>query len=321
MLKLICLSTAALAASTIALSAETLRMGHAYETSSAYHQRALEAAEAIAERTEGRYEIDVFPASQLGGQAEMNESINLGSLDMGYVSPGLMAEIYAPIQIHLAPFIWHDQAHFDAYLGSDIYKEITGGYEDASGNKILGLTYYGKRHVTSNKAIKEPADMKGLKLRIPPVPILTMFSDAVGANATPIAFAEVYLALQQGTVDAQENPLPTIKTKKFYEVQSHLALTGHITDGFFTVVNGDVWADMSDEDKAIFEEEWGKAASEASADIVAQEAELVDWFEEQGMTVTHPDRAAFAALVEPKWKSSDIGWTDAQIDAILALDE
>ncbi len=319
MIKMTCLSVAALAASAISLGAETLRFGHAYETSEAFHQRALAAAKEIAERTEGRYEIDVFPASQLGSQAEMHESINLGALDMGYVSPGLMADLYAPIQIHLAPFIWRDMAHFNAYPGSAIYDEITGGYEDASGNKILGLTYYGQRHVTANEPIETPEDMAGLKLRIPPVPILTMFADAVNANATPIAFAEVYLALQQGTVDAQENPLPTIQAKKFYEVQSHIALTGHLTDGFFTVVNGDVWENMSDEDKVIFEEVWSKAAADASADVAAQEAELMGWFEEQGVTVTEPDRAAFAALIEPRWKTSDIGWSDAQVDAVRAL--
>ena len=321
MIKMTGLSVLALTASTFALSAETLRLGHAYETSEAFHIRALEAAAEIAERTDGRYEIDVFPASQLGSQAEMHESINLGALDMGYVSPGLMAEIYAPIQLHLAPFIWRDMDHFNAFAGSEIYDEITGGYEDESGNEILALTYYGQRHVSSNKRIETPEDMAGMKLRIPPVPLLTMFSDAVNANATPVAFAEVYLALQQGTVDAQENPLPTIEAKKFHEVQSHIALTGHMTDGFFTVINGDVWSNMSDDDKAVFEEVWSEAATKASADIVASEARLVDWFTEQGITVTEPDRAAFAALVEPMWKISGMGWSDEQVDAVRALGE
>lgn len=319
MLKLTCLTVAALAFSAATSSAETLRFGHAYETSEAFHVRSLEAAEEIKERTGGRYEIEIFPASQLGSQAEMNESINLGTLDMGYVSPGLMAEIHAPIQLHLAPFIWRDMDHFNAYPGSDVYKEITAGYEAASGNKILGLTYYGQRHVSSNMAIEKPEDMRGLKLRIPPVPLLTMFADAVGANATPIAFAEVYLALQQGTVDAQENPLPTIRAKKFHEVQSHIALTGHLTDGFFTVASADVWSRMSEEDKAIFEDVWTKAAKNASADIVAQEAELVQWFRDQGVTVTEPDRATFAALVEPKWTEGNVGWTIEQVEAIRAL--
>lgn len=312
-------AAAALTLSTAGLSAETLRFGHAYETSEAFHIRALEAAEKIKERTEGRYEIDIFPGSVLGSQAEMHESLNLGGLDMGFVSPGLLSEIYKPIQVHLAPFLWRDMAHFLAYPSSDIFKEIVDGYETESGNKVLGLTYYGQRHVTSNKAINSPTDMEGLKIRIPPVPILTMFTNAVGANATPIAFSEVYLALQQGTVDAQENPLPTIEAKKFYEVQSHIALTGHTTDGFFTVANGDVWEGMSAEDQAVFAQVWAEASASASQDIIEKEAGLADFFKEQGLTVTEPDKAAFAKLVEPAWKDNDLGWTAEQIDAIRAI--
>lgn len=304
---------------SVGLHAETLRFGHAYETSEPFHQRALEAAKQIKERTEGRYEIDIFSGSVLGSQAEMHESLNLGGLDIGFVSPGLLSEIYKPIQVHLAPFLWRDLEHFLAYPSSNIYKEITSGYEAASGNKILGLTYYGQRHVTSNKAINSPADMKGLKIRIPPVPILTMFTNAVGANATPIAFAEVYLALQQGTVDAQENPLPTIEAKKFYEVQSHIALTGHTTDGFYTVVNGKVWKGMSAKDQAVFSDVWAEAATKASQDIINKEVGLADFFKKQGLTVTEPDKSAFAKLVEPAWKDNDLGWTAEQIDAIRAI--
>ena len=108
--------------------------------------------------------------------------------------------------------------------------------------------------VTANKEIKKPEDMKGMKLRVPPAPLYLMFAKSVGANATPIAFAEVYLALQQGTVDGQENPLPTIMAKKFYEVQSHIMLTGHITESLLTIVGSHVWSKLSDDDKKVFNE-------------------------------------------------------------------
>ena len=108
--------------------------------------------------------------------------------------------------------------------------------------------------VTANKEIKKPEDMKGMKLRVPPAPLFLMFTKSVGANATPIAFAEVYLALQQGTVDGQENPLPTIMAKKFYEVQSHIMLTGHITESLLTIVGTHVWGKLNDDEKKIFNE-------------------------------------------------------------------
>ena len=115
-----------------------------------------------------------------------------------------------------------DFNHWKSYRDSKLFRDIAKGYEDKTKHKIIALTYYGERMVTANKEIKKPEDMKGMKLRVPPAPLYLMLAKSVGANATPIAFAEVYLALQQGTVDGQENPLPTIMAKKFYEVQSHI---------------------------------------------------------------------------------------------------
>src|SRR4029078_11849549 len=125
--------------------------------------------------------------------------------------------------------------HWKAYRDSKLFLDISQGYEDKTKHKVITLTYYGQRMVTANKEIKKPEDMKGMKLRVPPAPLFLMFTKSVGANATPIAFAEVYLALQQKTVDGQENPLPTIMAKKFYEVQTHIMLTGHITAAPVTI--------------------------------------------------------------------------------------
>jgi TRAP-type C4-dicarboxylate transport system substrate-binding protein len=136
-------------------------------------------------------------------------------------------------------------------------------YYKKGGNKPLAVTYYGVRHTTANKPIVKPEDMKGLKLRVPDAPLYVMYPKVVGANATPIAFAEVYLALQNKTVDAQENPLPTIEAKKFYEVQSHINLTGHITEMLLTIVSGQLWSKLSDADKKSFEAIFREAAAKA----------------------------------------------------------
>src|SRR5947199_9652779 len=115
--------------------------------------------------------------------------------------------------------------------------------------------------VTANKEIKKPEDMKGMKLRVPPAPLYLMLAKSVGANPTPIAFAEVYLALQQGTVDGQENPLPTILAKKFYEVQKYIHLTGHITESLVTALGQPMLGKLSDAEKQIFAEVLTQAAS------------------------------------------------------------
>ena len=214
-----------------------------------------------------------------------------------------------------------DFDHWKAYRESKLFRELAKGYEDKTHHKIVAITYYGQRHVTANKEIKKPEDMKGMKLRVPPAPLFLMFTKSVGANATPIAFSEVYLALQQKTVDGQENPLPTIMAKKFYEVQSHIMLTGHITESLVTVVGGHVWSKMSDADKKVFDEVLRQAASNATDQIRASEMKLADEFRKLGKQVVEVDRAAFRAAAIPLHNdaAAGAGWTQAQYDALQAL--
>jgi TRAP-type C4-dicarboxylate transport system substrate-binding protein len=148
-----------------------------------------------------------------------------------------------------------------------------------------------------------------------------MFTKSVGANATPIAFAEVYLALQQGTVDGQENPLPTIMAKKFYEVQSHIMLTGHITESLVTIVGNHVWSKLSDADKKVFEDVLIQAAAKATDQIRASEQKLADEFRKLGKTVVDVDRDAFrkAAIPLHNDPSAGAGWSQAEYDALQAL--
>src|SRR4029077_14989780 len=161
---------------------------------------------------------------------------------------------HKPLSISGAPFMLRDFNHWKAYRDSKLFRDIAKGYESKTKHKVVALTYYGERMGTANKEIKKAEDMKGMKLRVPPAPLYLMLAKSVGANATPIAFAEVYLALQQGTVDGQENPLPTIMAKKFYEVQSHVMLTGHIIESLLTIVGNHVWTKLSDDDKKVFAE-------------------------------------------------------------------
>jgi tripartite ATP-independent transporter DctP family solute receptor len=231
------------------------------------------------------------------------------------------ATTYKPLGITGAPFILRDFDHWKAYRDSKLFLDLAKGYDDKSKHKIVALTYYGQRHVTANKAINKPEDMKGMKLRVPPAPLFLMFTKSVGANATPIAFAEVYLALQQGTVDGQENPLPTIMAKKFYEVQSHIILSGHITESLVTVVGGHVWSKLTPDEQKIFAEVLKQAASNATDAIAASEKVMADEFKKLGKTVITPDREAFrkAAIPLHNDASAGAGWTQAQYDELQAL--
>ncbi|MES2936119.1 MAG: sialic acid TRAP transporter substrate-binding protein SiaP [Pseudomonadota bacterium] len=307
-------------AAPAALAQTKLKWAHVYETSEPYHKQAVWAAEEIKKRTGGRYEIEVFPASTLGKETEINQGLQLGTVDIIYTGMAFAGRVYPPMSIASAPFVFRDYAHWQAFRGGPVFKDIANAYTQKSGGQhIAGYTYYGLRHMTSNKPIAKPEDMKGLKLRVPDAPLFVMFPKAVGANPTPIAFAEVYLALQNGTVDAQENPLPTIDAKKFYEVQKYITLTGHITESLVTIVAGPTWAKLNDADKKTFDTVLWEASGRAGQEILDAENRLVAEFEKRGKTVAKVDRAPFAAAVRGPLTAADAPWPRELFDRIQAI--
>lgn len=319
-LKMLLGATAVVLASALAAQAETvLKWAHVYETSEPFHTDSVWAAEEIGKRTEGRYKIDVFPASQLGKEADLNQGLKLGTVDIIISGSSFAAREHKPIGVTYFPYIFRDPSHLIAYTKSDIFKKLAAGYEDASGNHIAAVSYYGTRHTTSNKPIEKCADMQGLKIRVPDVPAYLAMPRACGANTTPIAFAEVYLALQNGTVEAQENPLTTIEAKKFYEVQKHIILTGHIVDHLNTLISKTLWSSLSDADKAIFTEVMQQAAERTTKTIEDREKALVASFKEKGLTVTEVDKSDFETNVVEKVTFEEFGYDKQDWEAIRAI--
>jgi len=306
-------------AATAAGAQTKLKWAHVYETSEPYHTQALWAAQEIKARTNGRYEIDVFPASTLGKETDINQALSLGTIDIIYTGMAFAGREYPPISIASGPFVFRDFDHWQKFREGPIFRELAKGYEDKTGHHIVGYTYYGQRHLTANKMVTRPEDMKGMKLRVPDAPLFVMFPRAVGANPTPIAFAEVYLALQNGTVDAQENPLPTIEAKKFYEVQKYIILTGHITESLVTVVAGSTWKKLSEADRKIFSDVLWEASTRATRGIADAEARLVTDFEKRGKTVVKVDRGPFIKAVQPALTSPDAPWPRSLYDRVEAI--
>ena len=303
------------------VSAQTkLKWAHVYEVGEPYHKQALWAAEEVKKRSAGRISIEVYPASMLGKESDLNQGLGLGTVDIIYTGMAFAGRAFPPISIASGPFIFRDYAHWQAFRNSQVFKDLAAGYEGkAGGNHIVGYTYYGQRHMTANKPILKPEDMKGLKIRVPDAPLFLMFPKAVGANPTPIAFAEVYLALQNGTVDAQENPLPTIDAKKFYEVQKHIMLTGHITESLVTIVAGGVWAKLPEADRKIVSDVMWEASTRATNDIAGAETALVTDFGKRGVSVIKVDRVPFIAAVQKAVTSPDAPWSKALYDQVQAI--
>ena len=298
-----------------------LKFAHVYETNEPYHTEVVWAAGEIAKRTNNKYAMEVFPASALGNEQQINQALPLGTIDIIYTGTAFAGSTFKPIAISNAPYIFKDFDHWKAYRDSDLFKELVDGYYKASNNKIVALTYYGARHTTANKAINSPADMKNMKLRVPQAPLYLMYAKAMGANATPIAFAEVYLALQNKTVDGQENPLPTIMAKKFYEVQTHINLTNHIIENLVTVVGGPTWNKFTADEKKTVEAIFKEAAGRATDAIRKSEQALPEELKKLGKTVTTPDLKAFreAAAVLHNDAAAGAGWTKDQYDRLQKL--
>ncbi len=306
-------------ASTGAFAQTKLKWAHVYETSEPFHTASVWAAAEIEKRSAGRYHIDVYPASQLGKENDINQGLTLGTVDIIISGSSFAAKTFPRIGVTYYPYTFRGVEHLLAYTKSDIYKELTKGYEEKSGNHIVATTYYGVRQTTSNKPIAKCADMKGLKIRVPDVPAYLAMPRACGANTSPIAFAEVYLALQNGTVEAQENPLTTIEAKKFFEVQKNIVLTGHIVDHLNTVVSGGLWKKLSDADKKIFSDVAQEASAKASAEVAAREKELVGVFKAKGINVTEVDKNDFRDTVLKNVTFESFGYQKADWDKIQAV--
>lgn len=297
---------------------QKLKWAHVYETSEPYHTESVWAADEIKKRSNGKFEIQVFPASTLGKETDINQGLTLGTVDMIISGPSFAARTYPRFGIAYYPFIFRDGDHLLAYSKSPVFQEMVNEFRAKTGIQVTAYTYYGARHTTAQKVFTNCEGMKGIKIRVPDVPLYRATPEACGANPTPIAFAEVYLALQNGTVDAQENPLTTIEAKKFYEVQKAIMLTGHIVDGLITQIAPHVWNKLSDAEKKMFTEVTQQAASRATAQIKKREAELADEFKKKGLQIVTVDRKSFQDAVLKAKPLESMSFTRADYDKIQA---
>ena len=316
---LVAVAFAALSAGPPALAQTKLKWAHVYETSEPFHRWSVWAAGEIEKRTNGRYHIDVFPASSLGKESDINQGLTLGTVDMIISGLSFAARTMPRFGVGYYPYTFRDGEHLIKWAQSDAFKQLSDEYRQKTGIQVTAMTYYGTRHTSSNRGFTDCAGMKGLKMRVPDVPAYLALPKACGANPTPIAFAEVYLALQNGTVDAQENPLTTIEAKKFYEVQKFIILTGHIVDSLATQVAPHVWTKLSDADKKVFTDVTQEAAQKATAEITKHESELADEFKKKGLTVTAVDKKSFQEAINKSVSLESMGYQKADWDRIQAI--
>ena len=245
------------------------------------------------------------------------------NLEMGNIAPQDVSNQIPAWSILTSGYLLRDAAHLKAVFASPVGAELKKMAEDKLNIRILGPTYFGARHVglKPKKKISTPADMAGIKLRMPGGDAWQFLGQSLGANPTPMAYAEVYTGLQSGAIDGQDNPLPNVQNMKFYEVSSQIVLTSHLVGFDLLCVTDRIWKAMSPEKQKAFQAAADAAIDWSTQEHVKKEGELVDFFKKQGLDVYTPDVAAFRDFAQKKYLASDLAksWPAGMVDKINAL--
>ncbi len=313
---------AAIAAPTIARAqARPWRFGHQLPTDHPIHFGALKVAEEVERRSNGRLRVQVFPAGQLGTGQEMDQQVSDGSLEFALDGPGSLGAWVRTLTVFEAPFISRDWDHLVKMVNSDWGQaQFRTLATQRQMQKVGPAWYYGTRQLTTrDRAVRVPADARGLKIRVPAVPTFLEMIRAIGATPTPMALAEVYLSLQTGAADGQENPLPTIAAQKFYEVQRFLNLTGHIITPQICMMNAGKYNALSDADKQIVNDSFAAGGQVNDQKFRDMEGSLIADFRQRGMTIVESDRPAFQAAMAPVYPRFEETWGRGVADQLRAI--
>ena len=286
---------AALIALSTPLAAQerTLQLGHLANEDNSWHKASMRFAEEVEKRTDGRIAVEVFPNESLGKEIDLINGMQLGTVDMTITGESL--QNWAPMAALLAvPYAYSSLEQMDEVASGEIGDQIE---EQIIANaQIRPLAYFarGARELTSNRPIETPEDLQGLRMRVPNVPLFVDVWSALGAQPTPMAFSEVFTSLQNGTIDAQENPLALIRSASFAEVQSHVNMTDHVRSWIYLTISEQTWSQLSAEDQTAIQEAAAAAQEyERGLFLESEEADRA-YLEEQGMTFVEVDQAAFA---------------------------
>jgi tripartite ATP-independent transporter DctP family solute receptor len=314
------LATAATLMAGAAAAQQNIVVGHSLSPESHYGIGAQAFIDTLTELSGGAFTGTQAPAGQLGGERDMIEGLQIGSLDVVITSTGPLGNFVPEVYVLDLPFLFRDYDHARAVLDGEIGDELLAKIGE---NELVGLawTENGFRHVTnSQRAVNTPEDLEGLKLRTMENRVhMEAFGD-MGAAPTPMAFPELFAALQQGVVDGQENPITVISASKFWEVQKYVSLTGHVYSPAVILASPFVYDGLTDEQKGWFQQAADASAAATRAEVNRLEDAGVALLRENGMEViTDIDKAPFAALAEPAYAIYTDDYGTEMVDRIKAF--
>lgn len=307
-----------------AASAQTeVKLGYALAPDSHYGVAAQKWQEVVEAETDGKFTFRHFPSSGLGGEREVIEGLQLGTVEATIVSTGTLSNFVPETGVTDIPFLFRSLEHARRVLDGPIGQEILAEF-DGAGLVALAWGEQGFRHITNNRnAIETPEDLAGMKLRTMENPVHLNAFNAIGAAPTPMAWPEVIGALQQGTIDGQENPLSVIVSVKLNEVQKYLTLSGHVYSPAMVLVSKPFWDGLSDEDKAAFEKGATEAVVAMRGFVDDVEASGVETLKERGMEVnalSEEQKVAFRGAIESAYEGYYETYGKDLIDRISATE-
>ena len=271
----------------------------------------------------GRFDVQVHHSGTLFRQGAEAVAMQRGNLEMALLSMQDIARQLPEYSIFTAGYLIRDPDHLAKVYGGPIGDEVKRKIAEAMGIQLLQAVYLGTRQVSLAHArtVRTPADLAGVKLRMPGSKEWLFLGQALGANPTPLAFTEVYLGLKTGTIDGQDNPLPTLKSAKFYEVTRQIVLTGHLVDALQLAISAKTWRALSAAHRAQMKRAAAKAASFNDENRVREEKELIEFFRAQGIEITVPDVAAFRKTVQDAYLKSEYAekWPRGLLERINAV--
>ena len=274
--------------------AKTIKLAHTGSETHQYHIAAAKFKEILEANEDVDMSVEIHPNASLGSEGDAIEQVISGSLEMTTVAgDSNLANTIPEMNVFGIPYIFDDKEHAYTALDGEAGQKLLNLAED-NGMKGLGYWEVGMRHLTNNTTeIVEPADAEGLSIRVQPAPVWEEHMRALGANPTPVDFNELYSSLDQGVVDGQENPLATIESMKFYEVQKYVSLTGHTYSPAVTLMNLEFYESLSDVEVEALENAVEEAKEYQRDFLEEKEQEIITLLEEEGVTITEPNREAF----------------------------
>ncbi len=284
----------ALLASTALAADMTLKLGHLANEENIWHKAAVKFGEELSALTDGRIEVEVFPNESLGKEIDVINGMQLGTADMTITGESL--QNWAPMAALLAvPYAYKSLEEMDTVASGEIGDRIEQQIIEKAQIRPIAYFARGPRELTSNRPIKTPDDLKGLRMRVPNVPLFVAVWEALGASPAPMAFSEVFTSLQNGTIEAQENPLALIKSASFAEVQDYVNMTDHVRSWIYLTISENTWNQLSPEDQQAVLEAAGRAQEYEREMFLAEEEKLAEELKAAGMEFVDVDKAAFAA--------------------------